>query len=136
MLPADLIVIYNQLNNLSCDYGFPPGARPFICHHVVDDEGCCVSKWEYNNIGCVEERQFSSILSKLILGLKLGLILQIGLDLKVTYGLLPSLDAMVCVDDHYTQRGLYIDIEILTYKQSRYYKVNFYILRSNIRKYK
>jgi len=86
-------------------------------------------------MGCVEERKFSSIITKLIRGIDISVILKLG-DIENINGLLPSSDARVKIDDQHTQRSLYTDgIDILTYK-SPLYQVDFYILRSNIRKYK
>jgi alpha-amylase len=55
MWPGDLSYIYQGLQNLNTDHGFPPGARPYIYQEVIDLGGEAVSKYEYTPLAAVTE---------------------------------------------------------------------------------
>jgi len=118
MWPRDLKVIYSRLKNLNTDHGYPSGARPYIVQEVIDyDSQEVVNKYEYNGFAAVTEFKY---------GLKLSNALRGNDQMKwfdswgERWGMLPSKDALVFIDNHDTQRG---SSTILTYKSSKLYKV-------------
>ncbi|XP_011639361.1 alpha-amylase-like isoform X2 [Pogonomyrmex barbatus] len=116
MWPADLKVIYSRLKNLNSQY-FPQGARPFITQEVIDYGGEAVSKYEYNSFGTVTEFRYGMEVSNALNGRNQ---LKWFVNWGEKWGLLPSGDALVFIDNHDTQRG---NANILTYKSSKKYKM-------------
>lgn len=116
MWPIDLNIIYSRLKNLNIEHGFKNGARPYIYQEVIDYGGEGVSKYEYNPTAVVTEFKYGSEVTKSFKG---------DNDLKwfvswgELWGLLPSKDALVFIDNHDTQRGG----AVLNYKTSKLYKV-------------
>lgn len=153
MWPKDLLTIFLKLNLLSTKYGFPPNSRPFIYQDVdlinvdlgvglgVDlglnlglnlgvDLGVhlgvgSISKFEYNPLACVTGHQYGYNMSNMCQGK--GKLVDLNLLINPTiHGLLPSLDALVMIDNHYTQRGQGASgSTILTHKNGTLYKVEF-----------
>ncbi|XP_012251564.2 alpha-amylase-like [Athalia rosae] len=120
MWPGDLRAIYDRLNNLNTNHGFPSGSRPFIFQEVIDQGGEAVSASEYTPLGAVTEFKF---------GLKLGNAFKGGDQLRWLvnwgegWGLLRSGDALVFVDNHDNQRGHGGGGGVITHKQPRQYKM-------------
>ncbi|XP_055383823.1 alpha-amylase-related protein-like [Condylostylus longicornis] len=120
MWPIDMEVIFKRVKNLNTNYGFAPNSRPFIFQEVIDNGGEAISKYEYNHIGAVTEFRFSKEISRAFKGHN---------DLKwlKTWGpewdFLPTQDALVFVDNHDNQRDHGGGGDILTYKQSKQYKM-------------
>lgn len=119
MWPMDLSSIYSKLKNLSTEFGFVPDARPFIYQEVVDLGGEAISKTEYMGLGAVTEFMHSRDISLTFRGRKsLHDLLQWG----PAKGFLPSIDAIVFVDNHDNQRGLGPgSSDIISYKDKRQY---------------
>ncbi|CAG7818577.1 unnamed protein product, partial [Allacma fusca] len=55
MWPGDLKIIFDRLNSLSTEHGFPSGARPFIFQEVIDNGGEPITADEYIGHGRVTE---------------------------------------------------------------------------------
>lgn len=118
MWPQDLKVIFSRLKNLNTDHGYPAGARPYIVQEVIDYGGNeAIRKYEYNSFGAVTEFTY---------GMKMSNALRGGDQMKwfrnwgEEWGMLPSKDALVFIDNHDTQRS---DSAILNYKSAKLYKV-------------
>ena len=123
MYPKDLKVIYGRLKNLSTKHGYAPNSRPYIYQEVIDLGGEAVSKFEYNDFATVIEFTF---------GIVLGMMFRNEKELKDlrswgqpgAWGLLPSSDAVVMIDNHDNQRGHGAGgASILNYKFPKHYKV-------------
>ncbi|XP_058454603.1 alpha-amylase A-like [Malaya genurostris] len=119
MWPADLEVIYGRLKNLNTDFGFSAGARAFMMQEVIDNgDHEVVRKYEYNHLGTVTEFMFSYYMGRAFRGNdELVWLESFGED----WGLLPSRDALVFVDNHDNQRHDFGTI--LTYKLPKPYKM-------------
>ncbi|XP_026669761.1 alpha-amylase-like isoform X2 [Ceratina calcarata] len=118
MWPADLNVIYSRLHNLKTEHGFPANARPYIFQEVIDYGGKeAVSKHEYNSNAAVIEFKYAGELSNAFRGNNL---LKWFVNWGEKWGLLPSGDSLVFVDNHDTQRD---NPQILTYKNAKIYKM-------------
>ncbi|XP_017774160.1 PREDICTED: alpha-amylase-like [Nicrophorus vespilloides] len=122
MWPEDLKVIYNQVKNLSVNYGFAPGSRPYIYQEVIDLGGEGIKRDEYLKLGVVTEFKYSANLGRVFRG-----------NDKLTYlenwgpawGLINNSDeALVFIDNHDNQRGHGGGGDmVLTYKNSKQYKM-------------
>lgn len=132
MWPADLEVIYDRVNNLTGNlsaFPYPENSRPFVYQEVIDVSPEAVSKFQYNDIAAVIEFSFGVQLGSAFRG-------QDPLDKFKNwgtghYGLLPSEDALVMVDNHDNQRGHGAGgATILTYKNYREYKVLLHLLNN------
>ncbi|KAI4480204.1 hypothetical protein M0804_010565 [Polistes exclamans] len=115
MWPEDLQVIYSRIKNLSTKHGFKPNSRPYIFQEVIDNGGEAIKKSEYE-FAAVTEFQYGRELGNALFGKN---------DLKwfnnwgEAWGLMPSSDALVFIDNHDTQRSP----GTLTYKYSKLYKM-------------
>lgn len=118
MWPSDLNIIYSRVKNLNTQHGFPPNSKPYIYQEVIDYGGEAISKREYNQQAVVIEFKYASELSNSFRGNNL---LKWFVNFGEPWGLLPSQDALVFVDNHDTQRD---NNQILTYKSSKLYKVS------------
>lgn len=122
MWPEDLKVIYSRVRNLSTSHGFPTGLRPFIYQEVIDLGGEAVSKREYTDFGTVIEFTYGIVLGAMFRGQDELYKLK---DWGNGWGLLPSDDALVMIDNHDNQRGHGAGgASILTYKVPKQYKVD------------
>ncbi|XP_018351449.1 PREDICTED: alpha-amylase-like [Trachymyrmex septentrionalis] len=117
MWPEDLKVIYSRVKNLNPKHNFPSGARPYVFQEVIDYGSEAISKYEYNSFGAVTEFRYGMELSNALNGKNQ---LKWFANWGEAWGLLPSQDAVVFIDNHDTQRG---HPEILTYKSSKKYKM-------------
>ncbi|XP_011500034.1 PREDICTED: alpha-amylase 2 isoform X2 [Ceratosolen solmsi marchali] len=118
MWPEDLAIIYSRIKNLNVLHRFAPNSRPFIFQEVIDYGGEIVSKYQYNKLGAVTEFRYGREISNSLRGRNL---LKWFINWGEAWGLLPSTDALVFIDNHDTQRTLG-DIP-LTYKTSKLYKM-------------
>ncbi|XP_076240165.1 alpha-amylase 1-like [Calliopsis andreniformis] len=119
MWPNDLKVIYSRLKNLNVQHGFPRNARPFVFQEVIDyGNREAVSKYQYNSIAAVTEFKHGSEISNSFRGNNL---LKWFANWGPAWGLLPSQDALVFVDNHDTQRNS--GPSVLTYKAAKLYKM-------------
>lgn len=120
MWPENLKIIYNSLKALNTEHGFPAGARPYIVQEVIDKGGESISKYEYSVMAAVTEFKACDEIANILRRHK---------PLKHTHnwghewGLLPSGDALVFVDNHDNQRGHGGAGTVLTYKESYHYKM-------------
>uniref|UniRef100_A0A224XMS8 Alpha-amylase n=1 Tax=Panstrongylus lignarius TaxID=156445 RepID=A0A224XMS8_9HEMI len=117
MWPDQLKQIYNQLNNLSVDAGFPPGTRPCVYQEVIDYGGEAIKSSDYTGLGLVTEFKYGMELSRAFRGKNL---LKWFRNFGPAWNLMPSKFALVFIDNHDTQRS---GGDILTYKDSRKYKM-------------
>ncbi|XP_020281589.1 alpha-amylase 4N-like [Pseudomyrmex gracilis] len=117
MWPNDLKEIYSRLKNLNTQHNFPKDARPYIFQEVIDYGGEAISKYEYNGFAAVTEFRHGMEISNALRG---NNYLKWFVNWGEAWGLLPSRDALVFIDNHDTQRG---HPEILTYKSSKLYKM-------------
>ncbi|KAJ6645992.1 Alpha-amylase-related protein [Pseudolycoriella hygida] len=127
MWPNDLRDIYKALRNLREDFGFEPGARPFIIQEVLDYGEEPISRTEYASFGLVTEFLYAREVSRIILGRSnVSELIKLGPEL----GYLNSDDALVFVDDQDSQRG-YSDTlnRCLNYKsREKYIMANAFML--------
>lgn len=136
MWPNDLKAIYKKMKKLSPKDGYPQNAQAYIYQEVIDLGGEAVSKSEYNKIAGVIEFLYGIILGSMFRG-------QDSLNKLQTFNkeedwkMLPSDDALVMIDNHDNQRGHGAGgATILTHKDPKLYKVDFYTLRNDRLKYK
>ncbi|XP_043271107.1 alpha-amylase A-like [Venturia canescens] len=120
MWPKDLRVIYSRLKTLNTDHGFPANTYPYIYQEVIDNGGEAISKYEYNALGVVTEFRYGSEISNALKG---NNPLKWFQSFGETWGLLPSRDALVFIDNHDNQRGSGGGGNILTHKSSKLYKM-------------
>ena len=120
MWPNDLKEIFSRLKNLNPEHGFDADARPYIFQEVIDYGGDAVSKYEYTGFGAVTEFRNGMEISNAFRGKNL---LKWFMSWGDAWGLLPSQDALVFIDNHDTQRS---SPDILTYKSSRLYKASIF----------
>ncbi|XP_018335150.1 alpha-amylase-like isoform X1 [Agrilus planipennis] len=121
MTPSDLKVIYDSLNDLNTEYGFPANSKPFIYQEVIDLGGEAVKSTEYTDLGNVIEFKYSSNIGRVFRGNdKLTSLSNWGTG----WGFIDGLNALVFVDNHDNQRGHGAGgAEILTYKVPKQYKM-------------
>ncbi|KAK7792215.1 hypothetical protein R5R35_000495 [Gryllus longicercus] len=121
MWPADLEYIYSQVKNLSARHGFAPGLRPFIYQEVIDLGGEGVKKTDYNAFARVTEFKYGAEIGNVFRGHNAMKWLK---NFGSEWGLLPSGDALVFVDNHDNQRGHGAGgPTIITHKEPRLYKM-------------
>lgn len=118
--PSDLDIIYNRVRNLNTEFGFASGARPYIYQEVIDLGGGNGFRYEYTPLGSVTEFLYSMEIGRAFKGRN---------DLKwlntigPQWDMLPSEHALVFVDNHDNQREGAGGDNVLTYKQSKQYKM-------------
>lgn len=117
MWPSDLNVIYSRINNLNTKHGFPANARPYIYQEVIDYGNEAISKREYNQLATVIEFKYAAEISNAFRG---NNNLKWLVNWGEKWGLLPSQDSLVFVDNHDTQRD---NPNTLTYKLPKMYKM-------------
>lgn len=119
-MPEELDAIYNRLDNLRTDFGFPINSQPFIIQEVPDMGGDyeAIKREEYIPIGVVTEFRFGKELTDHIKG---GKELKYLKSFGTSWGLMDSTNGLVFIDNHDTQRDK--DRGILFFKDSKKYKV-------------
>lgn len=116
MWPGDLEIIYNRVRNLNTNFGFPPGARPYIFQEVIGSG----FRDEYTPLGDVTEFAWSMEVGRAFKGRNdLMWLSTIG----PAWGMMPSHYALVFVDNHDNQRDGAGGDNVLNYKQSKQYKM-------------
>ena len=120
MWPEDLGVIYSRLRDLNTDHGFPSNARPYVYQEVIDMGGEAISKSEYSGLAAVTEFKFGVEIGKAFNG---NTPLMYFKSFGESWGLLPSNNALVFIDNHDTQRSHGPEGSILTHKRPKLYKV-------------
>ncbi|XP_066908715.1 alpha-amylase 1 [Halyomorpha halys] len=120
MDPSDLDIIYKRVHNLNTRW-FPKGSRPYFYQEVAgypDDD--VIKPHEYTSIGGAMDFKY---------GFELARALNRENKLKwfrtfgEMWGLLPWKDSVVFLDNHDTQRDGMNGKPVLTYKQSKEYKM-------------
>ncbi|XP_054287833.1 alpha-amylase-like [Macrosteles quadrilineatus] len=122
MYPDNLSVIYQRLDYLNTEHGFPAETRPLIFHEVYtfDDEGP-IKYEEYTPLGLVLDFTF---------GLQLGKFFQGKQNLKdlQNFGsegiILPKQQRVVFVENHITERLPLLSVDLfLSYNKPKAYKM-------------
>jgi len=102
MWPEDLEAIFGGLNNLNTEIGHPEGARPFIFQEVIDLGGEPVKSTDYTHIGAITEFRHSAEIGRVFHGRDQ---LQWLVNWGVGWGMLPTNESLIFVDNHDNQRG-------------------------------
>jgi len=121
MWPGDLQAIYSKLKNAREDI-FGPNKRPFIYQEVIDLGGEPIKNTDYTSLGRVTEFKYGLRLSEVILknnGQKLSYLKNFGEG----WGFISGGDSLAFVDNHDNQRGHGGGGQILTFFESRLYKI-------------
>ncbi|XP_071851934.1 alpha-amylase B-like [Apostichopus japonicus] len=119
MWPGDLENIVSRLNNLDRSV-FGSGKRPFIVQEVIDQGGEPITAGEYTHIGRVTEFKYSSEIGNAVLGYnQLRWLSNFGEG----WGFMGRSYALVFIDNHDNQRNHGGGGNIVTYKQSKEYKI-------------
>ncbi|KAJ8717173.1 hypothetical protein PYW08_005572 [Mythimna loreyi] len=117
MWPEDLRIIYDRLNNLNPEHGFPDNARPYIYQEVSYGREI-ISRDEYTPLAAVTEFKVGEELTNAFRGQNQ---LRWFFNWGPQWGLLANEDALTFVDNHDKEReggGR----QVLTYKEPRQYK--------------
>ncbi|XP_076811464.1 alpha-amylase A-like [Clavelina lepadiformis] len=117
MWPGDLKVIFNALDDLPTEKGFPSGTRPFIVQEVIDQGGEPIKANEYFSLGRVTE-------------FKYGLNLASNLD-KIQYlenfgedwGMMPEGNSLVFLNNHDNQRNHGGGGNVITFEDAKNLKI-------------
>uniref|UniRef100_A0A3P8XCE6 Alpha-amylase n=1 Tax=Esox lucius TaxID=8010 RepID=A0A3P8XCE6_ESOLU len=122
MWPEDLKNIYSKLHDLNATW-FPHGSRPLIYQEVIDLGDEPVKAIEYSGLGLVTEFKYGAMLGSVIRKWNQGKLA----DLKTWgehWGLLPSDEALVFLDNHDNQRGHGAGgASVVTFREPRIYKM-------------
>nr|XP_006819823.1 PREDICTED: alpha-amylase-like [Saccoglossus kowalevskii] len=129
MWPSDLEYVYSKLQDLNTTY-FPSNSQPFIYQEIVDlgdNEG--ISYREYTDYGCVTEFNYGVELVRFFGGEEPLRWLE---TFGVIWGFLKSIDALVFIDNHESQRNAFNmsgSYSIITHKEPIDYRMaNAYML--------
>jgi len=121
MWPGDLQAIYGKLKNVREDI-FGAGKRPFIYQEVIDLGGEPIKNTDYTGIGRVTEFRYGQKLSEVVNkenGQKMRWLQNFG----VGWGFIADGDSVSFVDNHDNQRGHGGGGNIITFFESRKYKI-------------
>ena len=121
MWPNDMRPIFDSLHNLPTQW-FPSGTRPYVFMEVIDQGGEPITASEYTGMGRVTEFKYSVKIGEVFLnanGQKLSYLKNFGEG----WGFLNGVSAVVFVDNHDNQRGHGGGGNVITFKQSRRYKM-------------
>jgi alpha-amylase len=121
MWPGDCQIIFNKLKNLRSDV-FGANKRPFIFQEVIDLGGEPIKNTDYTSLGRVTEFKYGMFLSQVINrsnNQKLAFLKNFGTG----WGFIADSDAVSFVDNHDNQRGHGGGGAILTFFESRKYKM-------------
>lgn len=121
MWPGDLQVILGKLNNAREDV-FGPNKRPFVFMEVIDLGGEPIKGSEYTSSSRVTEFKYGMHLSNAV-GKRNGQKLSYFKNFGQAWGMLPDNDAVSFIDNHDNQRGHGGGGAILTFFESRNYKI-------------
>lgn len=122
MWPDDLGAIYGKLDDLNTNF-FPQKSRPFIYQEVIDmNTGEPVTRWQYRHLGRVTEFLYGAKLGA-VFRKSGGELLKYLRQFGEAWGLLPSNDALVFIDNHDNQRGHGAAGDVLTFFEPRLYKM-------------
>ncbi|XP_071440986.1 alpha-amylase-like [Hetaerina americana] len=121
MWPEDLRSIFSRLDDLKESHGFARNSKPLIFQEVIDLGGEGISWSQYSGLGRVTDFKYGAELGGAFSGSNLLKWLK---TFGTSWGLVPSEDAVVFVDNHDNQRGHGGGgSTILTYKNARLYKM-------------
>jgi len=121
MWPNDLNKIIGKLNNLPSRI-FGDNKRPFIYFEVIDLGGEPIKNTDYTWMGRVSEFRYGKFLSEVVRK-KFGQKLRYLNNFGTGWGMIPDGDAQIMVDNHDNQRGHGAGGDILTFFDSRLYKI-------------
>ncbi|CAF0865526.1 unnamed protein product, partial [Didymodactylos carnosus] len=121
MWPHELNTIISKLNNLP-QQTFGSGKRPFIYFEVIDLGGEPIKNTDYTGMGRVSEFKYGKFLSEVVKK-KFGQKLKYLSNFGTGWGMIPDGDAQIFIDNHDNQRGHGAGGEILTFFESRAYKI-------------
>ncbi|XP_064597807.1 pancreatic alpha-amylase-like [Liolophura sinensis] len=119
MHPNDLMAIRAKLHNLNTTY-FPADSKPFIYQEVIDMGGEGISSSQYVGVGRVTEFKYGKELARFFRG---NVQLKHLSGFGESWGMVHSNNAVVFVDNHDNQRGHGGGGNILTFRDSRLYKM-------------
>uniref|UniRef100_H2Z2M5 Alpha-amylase n=1 Tax=Ciona savignyi TaxID=51511 RepID=H2Z2M5_CIOSA len=119
MWPGDIEVIFQSLNDLSTSKGFPGGTRPYIFQEVIDQGGEPITASQYYGAGDITEFKY---------GVNLGNnknSIQYLENFGEEWGMMPSGNALVFLNNHDNQRGHGGGGNIITFEDpfSKYLKI-------------
>lgn len=121
MWPSDMNDIFTRLNNLNTSHGFAPNSRPFIFQEVIDlSDSEPIRGEQYFDLGRVTEFRFGRELGNAFRGNNQ---LRWLVNWGPQWGLYPSGNALVFIDNHDNQRGHGGGGSVLTFRMSRQYKM-------------
>jgi alpha-amylase len=121
MWPNDLNKLISKLNNLPSSI-FGDNKQPFIYFEVIDLGGEPIKNTDYTWIGRVSEFRYGKFLSEVVrkqFGQKLTYLNNFGMG----WGMIPDGDAQIMIDNHDNQRGHGAGGDVLTFFDSRLYKI-------------
>ncbi|CAG7724640.1 unnamed protein product [Allacma fusca] len=122
MWPGDIKAILDQVNSLSTAHGFPSGARPFVFQEVIDLGNEGIKAQDYFGNGRVTEFKICANIGNIFR--KWNQQLRWLKNWGEGWSFLPSVNALVFVDNHDNQRGHGAGGEsILTFRVARLYKM-------------
>ncbi|XP_055332042.1 alpha-amylase-like [Paramacrobiotus metropolitanus] len=122
MWPAHIEILLGELNNLNTTY-FPAGTRPYIYQEVIDLGGEPLGQFAYLTTGRVTEFKYGKFLSEAVRK-ENGQMLKNLRDIGPSWpGFLPGMQAVTFLDNHDNQRGHGAGGRILTFRESRMYKI-------------
>jgi alpha-amylase len=101
---------------------FGSGKRPFVYQEVIDMGGEPIKNTDYTHLGRVTEFKYGMHLSDVVAkrnNQRLAYLKNFGTG----WGFIPGDDSLAFVDNHDNQRGHGAGGAVLTYKQSRNYKI-------------
>lgn len=120
MWPGDLDLISKGLNNLPTEKGFPAGSRPYIYMEVIDQGGEPIKASEYYFIGDITEFKYGRLLSDCMhKNNQLKWLVNFGEG----WGMMPSGNALVFIDNHDNQRGHGGGGSLVTFREPKLYKM-------------
>ncbi|CAF1335032.1 unnamed protein product [Adineta steineri] len=121
MWPNDLNKLIGKLNNLPSKT-FGDNKRPFIYFEVIDLGGETIKNTDYTWMARVSEFRYGKFLSEVVQK-KYGQKLKYLNNFGTGWGMIPDGDAQIMVDNHDNQRGHGGGGDILTFFESRGYKI-------------
>jgi alpha-amylase len=121
MWPNDLNKLIGKLTNLPSRI-FGDGKRPFVYFEVIDLGGEPIKNTDYTWIARVSEFRYGKSLSEVVRK-KFGQKLRYLNNFGTGWGMIPDGDAQIMIDNHDNQRGHGAGGDILTFFDSRLYKI-------------
>jgi alpha-amylase len=105
---------------------FGPNRKPFIYQEVIDRGTEPIKYTEYTSLGRVTEFQYGAKLSEVVMkknNQKMAYLKNFGPGSGTGWGFMPDEDSLAFIDNHYNQRGYGGGSPVLTFHESRLYKI-------------